>query len=254
MDQDDPEKRLADREERLAEQKDDADLRPAHHDLAAALPSQTPGYARKVKRAIDRVVWGSIALLVVGFLVIDIGHHLENDEAAGRVVWLGVALLLLSVLIAVASMIKVRMRGKKETALQEPGTVELITLKSAYDARLNKRRFWDLTTEMQIRLDSGPTFRGSYCTSFNYWHLQDLWRRAFAPEPGRGRLTPPFPKTQRAAVDAIFHVGASWRCLYNPKNPNEVVVFPFAARGDRLIANRVSDTDFPDYLSFWSAT
>jgi hypothetical protein len=233
MDQDDPEKRLADREERLAEQKDDADLRPAHHDLAAALPSQTPGYARKVKRAIDRVVWGSIALLVVGFLVIDIGHHLENDEAAGRVVWLGVALLLLSVLIAVASMIKVRMRGKKETALQEPGTVELITLKSAYDARLNKRRLWDLTSEMQIRLDSGPTFSASY-QAFSWAN----------PGGHRAKVQP---------FDAWFRVGASLRCLVNPTNSDSVWVFPFAAPGDTVQLS-VNATRTQKWILFSSAT
>jgi hypothetical protein len=157
---------------------------------------------------------------------------------------------LLGVLMIVGSAIRpvARRKHKKEAALQEPGTVELITFKAAYDVQLNQRRIWDLTSKMQIRLDSGGTFRGSYRTDVGLWTLQRWWRRAFPPQPGR--LSRPFPNTQREAIDAIFHVGASWPCLYNPKNPDVVVVFPFPPLDDELN----EQLEGTDHIEFWSAT
>jgi hypothetical protein len=50
--------------------------------------------------------------------------------------------------------------------------------------------------------------------------------------------------------DAWFRVGASLRCLYNPTNPDRVIVFPFAARGDELTYNLFTTDD----VEFMSAT
>jgi hypothetical protein len=102
---------------------------------------------------------------------------------------------------------------KKDLALREPGTVELLTARSALipDSDGDK---WELTSRMQIRLDSGPASRGHYCT----------WAGA-GPTHFRPEVRP---------FDAWFRVGASLRCLYNPANPDHVYVFPHAAPDDAL--------------------
>jgi hypothetical protein len=83
---------------------------------------------------------------------------------------------------------------------------------------------------LQIRLDSGQTSSGSY--------------RTIQPRENRGGVRP---------FDAWFRVGASLRCLYNPTNSDQVLVFPFAAKGDHVTYNEIA-VHGPDHVWFWSAT
>jgi hypothetical protein len=50
-----------------------------------------------------------------------------------------------------------------------------------------------------------------------------------------------------------FHVGSSLRCVYNPTNPDKVLVFPFAVKGDEVSYNEITNTG-PDHVWFYSAT
>ncbi len=102
---------------------------------------------------------------------------------------------------------------KKDLALREPGTVELLTARSALIPDSDGDR-WRLRSDMQIRLESGPAFRGDYCT----------WADA-GPAALRSEVRP---------FDPWFRVGASLRCLYSPTNPDRVYVFPHAAPDDAL--------------------
>jgi hypothetical protein len=120
MDQDDPEKRIADLEHQLGEQKHDADLRPAHHDADMEIPPQTPGFRRREDRK-GCLGWLSfvavLAALVVGVMVMATGLAREDGAARG-VVWLGVAIMLVSVLIFVGWVTAGFARDKKEAALR----------------------------------------------------------------------------------------------------------------------------------------
>ena len=55
----------------------------------------------------------------------------------------------------------------------------------------------------------------------------------------------------KEALDEWFHVGNNLRCLYNPTNPDAVVVFPFATQSDRLT---LGEADSPHHMYFESAT
>jgi hypothetical protein len=236
VDQDDPQKRIADRERQLAE--------PA---------KQTPDSKRREEKKafrLARIILALMFTVAAGACVIDYG--LKEEGAPPGVVWLGVAMLVLSVLIPVAFVIKAIANNKKDRALRVPGTVELLTVESSYseDRRFSDFNRWELRSEMQIRLDSGHTFRGLYFTSPDPWQWEKWWRRAFPPEAGR--LARPF-KTGRESIEAIFPVGASMQCRYNPTNPDRVVVFPFAARGDRVKYNEHRAYG-SDYVWFKSAT
>jgi hypothetical protein len=155
----------------------------------------------------------------VGFLLF-IGGCVGWQEGTviPRVVSVGV--IVLGVVVLVLHLLNRSRRGraalaayKKDLALREPGTVELLTATSALipDSDGDK---WRLTSDMQIRLDSGPAFRGHYCT----------WAAA-GPTALRSEVRP---------FDAWFRVGASLRCLYDPANPDRVYVFPHAAPDDAL--------------------
>ena len=149
-------------------------------------------------------------LIPVGLSVIVFG--LASRTAMPGVVMLGVVAIgvVLSVLPVLYLVRAVRIDlalEKKDLALREPGTVQLLTVASSLIHDDESWDYWELTTDMQIRLDSGPTFRGSYCT---------------ATYAGPSHF------------DAWFRVGASLRCLYNPTNPDHVYVFPYAAPNDAL--------------------
>lgn len=156
--------------------------------------------------------------LAVGMLLLD------------KVVWLGVAIIVLSVLMPAILAVKGLIRVGENIRLQEPGAVELLTVASNY-CFFDECYQWEITSEMSIRLDTGHMARGTYVAHVRNEPLREWWWRAFPREPGRlkRRISP------KEALDAWFHVGARVRCLYNPKNPDEVVAYPFAAAGDRLV-------------------
>lgn len=233
---DDPAKRIGDMEDQLAEQKHDADLRPAHHHAEKAF---------RDKEATRRVLIYVALVFTFGAGFWVMAHGLEREAVPRGVVWLGVAILVLSgcgLIKAIAGLMK-----KRE--LRDPDTVQLLTVASSRCGSVGSiRDRFELTSEMQIRLDSGQTFRGSYQAIVGPQRMREWWWRAFPPDSGRlrRRITP------QEALDAWFHVGASLLCEYNPKYPNKVVVFPFAARGDRVTYNLNPSGD--DHVSFYSAT
>ena len=134
------------------------------------------------------------------------------------VVWVG--FVVLGVVLLVLEVVMPFRRGraamtafKKDLALREPGTVELLTVASSPFINIDTED-WKLTSDMQIRLDSGHTFSGSYYTFADS-----------GPLGHRAKVRP---------FDAWFRVGASLRCLFNPTNSDSVWVFPFAAPGTAL--------------------
>ena len=216
-------------EEDLTEQKRDANVRPAQSHTEMALPSQTRGYLQRTNKRFSRRVAICIALFVSGDIAIGISVHARPVMPAP--VWLGVVLIVLSVLLPLSWVFKFKAAAKKEHALREVGTVELLRVSSAYVHGGEQIDTWDLTCELQIRLDSGNTFRGSYRTSVEDWRL----RKDFGP------------------LDTWFCVGRSMRCLYNPTNPDKVIAFRHAVRGDKVSYNELTNTGL-DHLSFYSAT
>lgn len=138
--------------------------------------------------------------------------------------------MLLSALLPVRWIVNFKAETAKEQALRKPGTVELLTAASTFK-RSADGNSWELRSELQILLDSGPTFRGPYRTAVEDWRLED-WGRP---------------------LDAWFRVGATLRCLYNPTNPDQVLVFPHATRGTEVTYNELTTTG-PDHVWFYSAT
>jgi hypothetical protein len=223
MDQGDPEKRIADLERQLAEQRHGADL-----------PPQTPGYLRRSEKKLWQRVAICTALFVVGNLLIVFGP--EARTVVPGVVWiglvvLGVVLVVLSVLLPVRWLTNFRVEVKKEAALRKPGTVELLTVASSFVRGGEGPDHWELKSQLQICLDSGDTFRGSYRTTVEDHRLRE-WGQP---------------------LDAWFHVGSSLLCRYNPTNPDKVLVFPFAVKGDEVSYNEITNTG-PDHVWFYSAT
>jgi hypothetical protein len=166
-----------------------------------------------------------------------------------QVVWIGVGIVLLSALIAVGWWLRAIAGAKKVRALRERGTVELLTVESTYVPAEDDH--WELTSEMQIRLDSGQTLRGSYCATVEDWRLRKR-RRAFTPD-GVEIIRPRPTDGMLPHFDEWFLVGASMRCQYNPANPDKLLVFAFAAPGDRVDYNEFVGAG-SDYLWFSSAT
>lgn len=256
MAQDDPEERVADPEH-------DAGVNPTDGVAATTFPSQTPGYGRRKGGQTTRrmlVLVSQLFLLVFGFAVVDYGLEREGGASSG-IVWTGIAIMVVCGLIAVAIAIAFVVELTKENALpRQPGTVRLLTVSASFCQNVvaGDRDSWALTSEMEIRLDSGHTFRGSYCTNVGDQQQREWWWAAFPPERGRlrRRITP------REALDAWFHVGASLLCGYSPTNPDKLLVFPFAALGDRATYDALNDevskhvwrNDGPDYVWFRSAT
>jgi hypothetical protein len=123
---------------------------------------------------------------------------------------------------------------RKDLALREPGTVQLLTVASCPFLNVDAED-WELTTNMQIRLDSGQTFDGRYYTF-----------RDSGPGRHRAKVRP---------FDSWFRVGASMRCLFNPTNSSSVWVFPFAAPGDALRPPPLNARRTPEgFVWFSSAT
>ena len=236
--------------------RDDAEKRIAdHRDAQTASPSQTPGNRRRMESKRWRTVYiGTAVFLVLAVGLIFITFGLDRDDGAVHsVVWFGVAMIVLSVLIPAALVIRLIVREFKESPLRQPGTVELLTVASSRHYGANHDcwghhyrddgNYWELTSEMQIRLNNGQTFRGSYFTQLQLWQMYRT-RRYVTPD-GVTKIRPR-PQHYLPHFDEWFRVGASLRCLYNPANPDEVLVTPFEARGDRV--------EHEDYVSFHSAT
>lgn len=217
MDQDDPDNR-------------EADLRSAQDGAAKASP-QTPGYLRRSRLTLLRRIAIVVALFVGGLIVVIVGAEARLTGAAqlGLVV-LGAVLILLSAVLPVRWLMKFKAETSKEQALRKRGTVELLTAASTFK-RSQDGNSWELRSELQILLDSGPTFSGSYRTAVEDWRLRD-WGRP---------------------LDAWFRVGATLRCLYNPTNPDQVLVFPHAGRGTEVTYSELTTTG-PDHVWFYSAT
>lgn len=185
-----------------------------------AFPSQTPNYQQRQRKKTIRIVvmaFAAMGGLAVGILVLD------------KVAWLGVTIVGLSVLMPAIFAIKGIVTIAKDIPLQEPGTIDLLTVASDY-CFFDECNQWEITSEMWIRLDNGHTARGTYVAHVRDEPLREWWWRAFPRQPGRlkRRISP------KEALDAWFHVGARVRCLYNPMNPDAVVAYPFAAAGDRM--------------------
>jgi hypothetical protein len=185
------------------------------HDADMAFPPQTPGYQGRLLKQFRRPDW----MQRVGFLLF-IGGGIGWEERRVVPGVLSVGVMVIGVVVLVVHLLNRSLRGraavaayKKDLALRKPGTVELLTARSALipDSDGDK---WKLGSDMQIRLDSGPAFRGHYCT----------WTGA-GPTHLRPEVRP---------FDSWFHVGASLRCLYDPANPDRVYVFPHAAPDDAL--------------------
>jgi hypothetical protein len=201
-----------------------------------AIPPQTPDYQRRVRKQDKRREWIEHALFVVGVLLIVAAW--EKRTVTPGVVWvgvvvLGVVLMGLSVLIPFRRGRAATAAYEKDLALRAPGTVQLLTVASSpFTLFFNDE--WKLTSDMQIRLDSGHTFSGSYDTL-----------AGSGPLGCRAKVRP---------FDAWFRVGATLRCLVNPTNSDSVWVFPFAAPGDALRPPALNATDSEDFIRFRSAT
>jgi hypothetical protein len=103
---------------------------------------------------------------------------------------------------------------------------------------------------MQIRLDNGHTFRGSYFATVMERRLRRT-RRYVTPD-GVTKIRPR-PEGYLPHFDEWFRVGASWRCHYNPANPDKLVVFPLTVEGDRVKDHGLFRPS-SDYVEFYSAT
>lgn len=219
-----------------------------HHD--GALPSQTPNYQQRQRAKTIVIVvmtFAAIAALVVGIMLVDYGFDRE-DGAARDVLWLGIAIILVVALTPLILLAKAIVMNKREKPRRQPGTVQLHSVASAYryvDADMG--HMWELTSQMEIRLDTGHTCRGIYLGRVQSETLRQWWWRAFPPEKGRlrRRIKP------QEALEEWFHVGNKLPCLYNPTNPDVVVVFPFATQSDGLTLN---GADSQAHMHFESAT
>ena len=210
-----------------------ADVLPCHDDDMAG-PPQTPDYQRGLDEKANRRILIFSAFLVGGIIAIAVGVVVRTVLPGAvwlGVVALGVVLTVLSVLIPVRWAIIAAARVEKDRALREPGTVQLLTATTS-PVDWGDTQAWKLTSDIQIRLDSGHTFNGTYHTI----EVVALGHRA-----------------KDKPSDKWFHVGASLRCLYNPTNPDKVLVFPFAARGDELTYNEIAVSG-REHVRFWSAT
>lgn len=249
MDQDDAEKRISELESQLAEKRP-GDLGSTHDDADTAFPAQTPDYQKRERRKTIWIVamsFTAIVGLAIGIFVFDYGFDRE-DGAAHDVMWLGVAIVLLIVLTPLILLIRAVVKAKRQRPLRELGTIELLSVATNYRF-LDESYGWELTSEMAIRLDSGHICRGIYLARVEDAPLREWWWRAFPPDKGRlrRRITP------REALEAWFYVGAEVRCLFNPRNPDKVTAFPFAATGDRLTYKTVNSAA-AGQLEFESAT
>jgi hypothetical protein len=105
-----------------------------------------------------------VALLAGGPFVFDAGW--DKRTVWPGVVWvgvvvLGVVLIGLGLLLPVGWLIVLYARFKKDRALQEPGTVQLLTaVTSPIKRGSDQDEWWELTSDMQIRLDSGTRSAG----------------------------------------------------------------------------------------------
>jgi hypothetical protein len=211
-----------------------------------AIPPQTPDYQRRAKKQFMRQERITTAVFVVGTLLIVAGG--EERTVLPRVVWIGLVVLGVVLLVLNVLLLPVRWGRaakaayRKDLALREPGTVELLTVASSPNIN-DGEEFWKLTSDMQIRLDSGPTFNGSYYAI-----------RGSGPGGHRAEVRP---------FDGWFRVGASLRCLVNPTNSDSVWVFPFAAPGAALLPPSLTKgvlyfhdgtTNWREIVRFWSAT
>jgi hypothetical protein len=225
MDEDDPEKRIADLESQRAGPEYGVGLPPAQ---PPPPPPQTPGYLRRRDNKRTLRLWVWVALFMGGLIL----------TSGSGTTMIGVVLVVLSVLLPASWFINFRAKAKKERAGRKLGDVELLTVASSLTERDGPSRraeypdYWELTSELQICLDSGDTFRGSYCSG----RVADWQVRAWG------------------GLDEVFCVGARLRCSYNPTNPDKVLVFPRAKRGDKGVRYHEFNATGPEHVWFYSAT
>jgi hypothetical protein len=208
-----------------------------HFDMA--FPPPTHDHQRRLRKQFMRPHWISTGLYAVGILLIVAG--LEKRTGTHGVVWTGVAVLgfvmlgvaaTREVLLSFRSGRAAKAAYEKDLALREPGTVELSTIASSPFINIDTED-WELRTNMQVCLDSGQTFSGSYYTF-----------RDSGPGGHRATVRP---------FDSWFRVGANLRCLANPTNSHCVWVFPFAAPGEPLRPPPLKATRTPEgFVSFSS--
>jgi hypothetical protein len=172
-----------------------SEIRLCDHRVVATSPEAGADLYRNL-RLLKIIALLALLVLVLGFLLCVVGGFMRA----------GFVLVGLGILGVVTVVIVHGPLRKKIVALREPGTANVLTFNpGGADSESGTQL---LTSELQIRLDSGHTVRGPF------------WAMIGPLDAAR------------------FHVGASLRCLVNPARPNVVQVFPFAAPGDALPAGR----------------
>jgi hypothetical protein len=165
----------------------------------ATSPEEGAGNRRPTKIIAIRL---AVLALPVGIVLIAIGCGI----GAVTTVVVGAVLVVLG-LLGVASLVMVaKSLREKDLALREPGIALVMTFKPGDPSSDSGTQ--QLSSELQIRLDTGHTVSGPY-----WAHIGPL-------------------------DAARFHVGATLRCLVNPAQPDVVQVFPFASPGDMLPIGR----------------
>jgi hypothetical protein len=182
-----------------------------------------PGYQSEETKTVLRR-FAAVALILLGLAVILFGlvsRTVLHGVATLGVVALGVALIVLPVRYLVRAVRIDLALEKKDRALREPGTVELLTMKSwvVHDSDLPDSV--GLRSDLRVRLDNGYTISGPYST-----------------------------RIQDPTIAAQFHVGARLHCLVNPAKP-ETVWVPVVAPGDALPA---PDADLNGRAVFFNST
>ncbi len=144
----------------------------------------------------------AVLALTVGIVLIGIGWAI----GAVPTVVAGGVLAVVGLLGAVRLFVVARSLHAKDLALREPGTALVMTFKPGDPSSDSGTQ--QLSSELDIRLDSGHTVSGPY-----WAHIVPL-------------------------DAAQFHVGATLRCLVNPAQPEVVQVFPGASPGEVLPSGR----------------
>lgn len=165
----------------------------------ATSPEEDAGNRRPAKIIAIRL---AVLALPVGIVLVAIGWGIGAVTTAV----VGAVLVALGLLGVVSLVIVTKSLREKDLALREPGTALVLTFKPGDPSSDSGTQ--QLSSELEIRVDSGHTVSGPY-----WAHIGPL-------------------------DAALFHVGAALRCLVNPAQPDVVQVFPFASPGDMLPVGR----------------
>jgi len=184
-----------------------------------------PGHQRQIDKTSNRNIVAMV-LVLAGICVIVLSVVLRTEMPGVvmlGVVALGVVLIVLPAGYLVRALQQFDARERKDRALRQPGTVELLTVETSVERDEDLPDTVVLRSDLQIRLDSGDTISGPYLAYF---------------------------KTDSPHA-AKFHVAARLRCLVNPENAWKVRV-PLDAPGRAFPA---PDADlFGRAACFYSAT